>query len=612
MPRSPLPEAAAEVAALRRRIAESAPRRGWRPPDDAAVRFATLPLSARTLAGLAAGGFETLKPIQRAAIPHALADRDVLGAARTGSGKTLAFLVPAVEALYRERWAREDGLGALVVSPTRELALQIFGVLRVVGARHAFSAGLITGGRTRDWAAEQARVVRASLLVATPGRALQHLEETPGLDAGRLQALVVDEADRVVDLGFAPQLDAIATYLPAAGGAPARGRARGGGGGDRRADARRARAAPRRLRPRGQARPPLRVRPRARREQDARVREHVRAGAVPPRGAPRRAARRAARRPPRQAEPGEARRRLPRVRGALRRRRPRRDRRRGARPRRPRRRLGRAARRARGRGRVRPPRRPGGAERAAGRRAARRRAARARPRRRGARGGGAARRRRPGRPPARAFGPRACRRARRVAALHAGADAAALPLAAYARSLGLPTAPRVALPRSPAAAADARERAHVAKNANRKLARLKAQIAAAKPRAPATAARAGAAEDDGPLVRARAGASAAAAAALARAAAAPPPPRARAKRLRRDAAGTSTAAAPPTRFADDGRAVVPAATAFAAAAPPRTGPALAHASDEFVARVRERLRLTAAGDRAAERNRRQEKKRRRQ
>ena len=217
MTRSPLPEAAAEVAALRRRIAESAPRRGWRPPDDAAVRFATLPLSARTLAGLAAGGFETLKPIQRAAIPHALADRDVLGAARTGSGKTLAFLVPAVEALYRERWAREDGLGALVVSPTRELALQIFGVLRVVGARHDFSAGLITGGRTRDWAAEQARVVRASLLVATPGRALQHLEETPGLDAGRLQALVVDEADRVVDLGFAPQLDAIATYLPAAG-----------------------------------------------------------------------------------------------------------------------------------------------------------------------------------------------------------------------------------------------------------------------------------------------------------------------------------------------------------------------------------------------------------
>ena len=102
MTRSPLPEAAAEVAALRRRIAESAPRRGWRPPDDAAVRFATLPLSARTLAGLAAGGFETLKPIQRAAIPHALADRDVLGAARTGSGKTLAFLVPAVEALYRE------------------------------------------------------------------------------------------------------------------------------------------------------------------------------------------------------------------------------------------------------------------------------------------------------------------------------------------------------------------------------------------------------------------------------------------------------------------------------------------------------------------------------
>ena len=177
---------------------------------------ATLPLSARTLAGLAAGGFETLKPIQRAAIPHALADRDVLGAARTGSGRRWrSWSRPSRRCTASG--GREDGLGALVVSPTRELALQIFGVLRVVGARHDFSAGLITGGRTRDWAAEQARVVRASLLVATPGRALQHLEETPGLDAGRLQALVVDEADRVVDLGFAPQLDAIATYLPAAG-----------------------------------------------------------------------------------------------------------------------------------------------------------------------------------------------------------------------------------------------------------------------------------------------------------------------------------------------------------------------------------------------------------
>jgi ATP-dependent RNA helicase DDX10/DBP4 len=74
--------------------------------------------------------------IQQAAIPHALAGRDILGAARTGSGKTLAFVVPLLERLFRERWAAGDGLAALVVSPTRELAAQIFEVLRAVGAQH--------------------------------------------------------------------------------------------------------------------------------------------------------------------------------------------------------------------------------------------------------------------------------------------------------------------------------------------------------------------------------------------------------------------------------------------------------------------------------------------
>ena len=589
MTRSPLPEAAAEVAALRRRIAESAPRRGWRPPDDAAVRFATLPLSARTLAGLAGGGFETLKPIQRAAIPHALADRDVLGAARTGSGKTLAFLVPAVEALYRERWAREDGLGALVVSPTRELALQIFGVLRVVGARHDFSAGLITGGRTRDWAAEQARVVRASLLVATPGRALQHLEETPGLDAGRLQALV-DEADRVVDLGFAPQLDAIATYLPAAGARRtwlfSATLAGVGGGGARLArlrarsrtrrpsssswrattgrrscaparprrrrrrpprDAGRARAAPRRLRPRGQARPPLRVRPRARREQDARVREHVRAGAVPPRGARGAAGAPLAALHGKQSQakrvavfrafaarsggavlvatdvaargldvpdvdwvvqldaPEDADAYVHRV--------------------------GRAARNGRRATRCSSSRRtarrvdaalaaaglrvdvvradPGARVRSRARRRARRVAAR------GARG------RRPVLP-----------RLRPRRGLHAGADAAALPLAAYARSLGLPTAPRVALrgrrppPRTRASARTSPRTRTASSRASRR--RLPPRRRARPRRRPVPAP---------PKTTARSCARGRRlgrrAAALARAAAAPPPPRARAGRAAR-------------------------------------------------------------------------------
>ena len=133
--------------------------------------------------------------------------------AKTGSGKTLAFLIPLLEKLYRESWALQDGLGALIITPTRELALQIFQVLRTIGKRHNLSAGLITGGK-KEFAEEQQRVVRMNVLVATPGRLLQQLEQAPGFDASSLQALVLDEADRILDMGFRDQLNAILAYLP--------------------------------------------------------------------------------------------------------------------------------------------------------------------------------------------------------------------------------------------------------------------------------------------------------------------------------------------------------------------------------------------------------------
>jgi ATP-dependent RNA helicase DDX10/DBP4 len=87
--------------------------------------FSELPISERTKKGLKEAKYVSMTAIQRAAIPHALAGRDVLGAAKTGSGKTLAFIVPLIEKLYRLRWSPMDGVGALVISPTRELALQV-------------------------------------------------------------------------------------------------------------------------------------------------------------------------------------------------------------------------------------------------------------------------------------------------------------------------------------------------------------------------------------------------------------------------------------------------------------------------------------------------------
>ena len=174
--------------------------------------FTDLPLSEPTAKGLSASHFKVLTDIQSRAINHALKGRDILGAAKTGSGKTLAFLIPVLENLYRKQWTEYDGLGALILSPTRELAIQIFEVLRKVGRFHGFSAGLVIGGKSlRE---EQDRLGRMNILVCTPGRMLQHMDQTAMFETHNLQLLVMDEADRILDMGFQKTIDAIIDHLP--------------------------------------------------------------------------------------------------------------------------------------------------------------------------------------------------------------------------------------------------------------------------------------------------------------------------------------------------------------------------------------------------------------
>eukprot|EP00035_Acanthoeca_spectabilis_P019440 m.423369 g.423369 ORF g.423369 m.423369 type:complete len:769 (+) comp16855_c0_seq4:96-2402(+) len=175
-------------------------------------RFADFPISRRTLSGLEGAGFTTPTPIQRQALLSGLRGEDVLGAAKTGSGKTLAFLIPVIERLWRLRWSKMDGVGAVVISPTRELALQTFQALASVGGKHDMSAGLIIGGTTFE--REQANIPFTNILICTPGRLLQHLDETPNFDCMQLQVLVLDEADRILDLGFAKAMDAIVRGMP--------------------------------------------------------------------------------------------------------------------------------------------------------------------------------------------------------------------------------------------------------------------------------------------------------------------------------------------------------------------------------------------------------------
>uniref|UniRef100_A0A8C7L7L5 ATP-dependent RNA helicase n=1 Tax=Oncorhynchus kisutch TaxID=8019 RepID=A0A8C7L7L5_ONCKI len=177
-----------------------------------AETFSDFPISKNTLRGLMEAQYRQPTEIQRQTIGFALQGKDVLGAAKTGSGKTLAFIIPVLECLYRQQWTAMDGLGALIISPTRELAYQTFEVLRKVGKNHEFSAGLIIGGK--DLKNESEKIHRTNIIICTPGRLLQHMDETAAFHASDLHMLVLDEADRILDMGFADTINAIVENLP--------------------------------------------------------------------------------------------------------------------------------------------------------------------------------------------------------------------------------------------------------------------------------------------------------------------------------------------------------------------------------------------------------------
>ncbi|CBZ52070.1 putative DEAD/DEAH box helicase [Neospora caninum Liverpool] len=174
--------------------------------------FSDLPLSQYTRRGLKDGGFHLLSSIQARAIPHALRGADILGEAKTGSGKTLCFVIPVLECLYRNCVSSIDGLAALILAPTRELAVQIFDVIKLVGRHHEFSAGCLIGGKSVQ--AEAQRVNALNIVVGTPGRVLQHMEESQLWEASGLKILVIDEADRLVDMGFFETSRMIISQLP--------------------------------------------------------------------------------------------------------------------------------------------------------------------------------------------------------------------------------------------------------------------------------------------------------------------------------------------------------------------------------------------------------------
>jgi ATP-dependent RNA helicase RhlE len=173
------------------------------------TNFSELPLSAALQERLAAGNFKIPTPVQAGAIPPALLGKDVLATAQTGTGKTLGFLIPIMERLDAQPG---QGIEALVLVPTRELAMQVLEAYTVLRGRKTTDAALVVGGLSEQ---KQLQTIRrgARLVVATPGR-LEDFMRRKLVKLQSVKILVLDEADRMLDMGFLPAIQRIVGALP--------------------------------------------------------------------------------------------------------------------------------------------------------------------------------------------------------------------------------------------------------------------------------------------------------------------------------------------------------------------------------------------------------------
>src|ERR1700726_2583344 len=175
------------------------------------MSFSKLGLSDKVLAAVEATGYTTPTPIQEQAIPHVLARRDVLGIAQTGTGKTAAFVLPMLTMLAQGR-ARARMPRTLILEPTRELAAQVEESFNKYGAKQKLNVALIIGGVSFD--NQDSKLTRGvDVLIAPPGRLLDHSERGRLLLTG-VELLVIDEADRMLDMGFIPDIERICKLVP--------------------------------------------------------------------------------------------------------------------------------------------------------------------------------------------------------------------------------------------------------------------------------------------------------------------------------------------------------------------------------------------------------------
>src|ERR1700728_233648 len=175
-------------------------------------QFNELSLSQSVQINLKRNCFIHLTPVQAQAIPPAMAGADVVATAQTGTGKTLAFLLPMIETLLRPSGGAKDAVRGLVLSPTRELAIQIAAAFANLAVHTGLRAAVVVGGLSEQTQLDALRR-RAQLVIATPGR-LEDFLDRGLIKLSAVEVLVLDEADRMLDMGFLPAIERILPALP--------------------------------------------------------------------------------------------------------------------------------------------------------------------------------------------------------------------------------------------------------------------------------------------------------------------------------------------------------------------------------------------------------------
>ena len=175
-------------------------------------KFSDFPINSSILSNLERLGYEKATQVQSESIPIALNGEDIIGSAKTGSGKSLAFLIPAIQKIYEN--PKKKDIEILIITPTRELALQLYDLAKDLLTGNSEIISLLIGGENRKKEALKLLSGNIRIIVATPGRLLDHMENTKNFDYSKINMLIIDEADKILKIGFEEEIKEIIKKIP--------------------------------------------------------------------------------------------------------------------------------------------------------------------------------------------------------------------------------------------------------------------------------------------------------------------------------------------------------------------------------------------------------------